>query len=90
MAGEREQRISSALHSLINEVIPGFEGESDDVVDERQANALELARSILERYEIISFPLSPHLANTVLTMHLLSPIAPAVEADGKGSYATYK
>lgn len=49
MAEDREQRISSALSSLIDKLIPPFEHEDDASFDERQLNALELARTILAR-----------------------------------------
>jgi len=49
MAEDREQRISSALSSLIAGLVPPFEGEDVVSFDERQANALELARYLLER-----------------------------------------
>jgi hypothetical protein len=49
MAEDREQRISSALSSLIDKLIPPFEDEDDASFDERQLNALELARTILAR-----------------------------------------
>jgi hypothetical protein len=49
MAEDREQRISSALSSLIDKLVPPFEDEDDASVDERQLNALELARTILAR-----------------------------------------
>ncbi len=50
MAEDREQRISSALSSLIDKLVPPFEDEDDASFDERQLNALELARTILARY----------------------------------------
>lgn len=49
MSEDRESRINAAVSGLIREIIPVFEGEDDAVVAERQANARELARSILER-----------------------------------------
>jgi hypothetical protein len=49
MAEDREQRISSALSSLIDKLVPAFEDEDDASFDERQLNALELARTILAR-----------------------------------------
>jgi len=49
MAEDREQRIGSALSSLIDKLIPPFEDEDDASFDERQLNALELARTILAR-----------------------------------------
>jgi hypothetical protein len=49
MAEDREQRISSALSSLIDKLVPPFEDEDDASFDERQFNALELARTILAR-----------------------------------------
>lgn len=49
MAEDREQRISSALSSLIDKLVPPFEDEDDASFDERQLNALELARTILAR-----------------------------------------
>lgn len=50
MAEDREHRIRSGLDSLIEKLVPGFPGEDDFSVEERQENALQLARSILERY----------------------------------------
>lgn len=49
MVEDREQRIRSGLDSLIEQLVPGFPGEDDESVDERQENALQVARSILDR-----------------------------------------
>jgi hypothetical protein len=49
MAEDREQRVSSALSSLIDKLVPPFEDEDEISFDERQLNALELARTILDR-----------------------------------------
>ena len=57
MAEEREQRVMSGLRSLVKSLVPGFEGESDDVIEERQRQALRLAKSILARYfPFVSLP----------------------------------
>jgi hypothetical protein len=64
MAEDREHRISSALSSLIDGLVPPFEGEDDISFNERQANALELATNILERWVTLSTltPMVPHKA----------------------------
>jgi hypothetical protein len=61
MAEDREQRISSALSSLIDGLVPPFEGEDVASFEERQGNALELAKNILER--CVTYARSRHCRN---------------------------
>ena len=83
MAEDREQRISSALSSLIDKILPPFEDEDDASFDERQSNALELARTILARCVCAFLPSVFMYDSFVNRFSSSSPIAPAVEADGK-------
>jgi hypothetical protein len=49
MTTEKERRISEGLWNLIERLVPSFEDEDEDSVNDRQTNAFELASSILER-----------------------------------------
>lgn len=49
MSQDRERRISDALNTLVNILVPEVDGEDPAEADERHENALELAKGLLER-----------------------------------------
>ena len=49
MGDEKAQRMDDALSSLVDIIIPAIPGEDDALADQRHDNALELARSIIDK-----------------------------------------
>lgn len=49
MSHDRDSRISAALNTLVNILVPDLDGEDPAEADERQENALELAKGLLDR-----------------------------------------
>lgn len=45
----REKRLNDALFALVKNLVPVFDVEDADLGDEIQDNALELAKSLLDR-----------------------------------------
>jgi len=52
MADEKTQRIQDALSSLVDALIPTIPDEDEADADERHDNAVDLARSILDRWAL--------------------------------------
>ena len=49
MGDDKAQRLDDALSSLVDILIPALPDEDEAVADERHDDALELARSIIEK-----------------------------------------
>ena len=49
MGDEKAQRLDDALSSLVDILIPALPDEDDALADQRHDNALDLARSIIEK-----------------------------------------
>ena len=49
MGDEKAQRLDDALSSLVDILIPVLPGEDEASADQRHENALELARSIIDK-----------------------------------------
>lgn len=49
MSHDPGRRIGDALNSLVNILVPVLDGEDAAEADERQENALDLAKGLLER-----------------------------------------
>ena len=49
MGDDKAQRLDDALSSLVDILIPALPDEDEVVADERHDDALELARSIIEK-----------------------------------------
>ena len=49
MGDEKAQRLDDALSSLVDILIPALPGEDEASADQRHDNALELARSIIDK-----------------------------------------
>ena len=60
MSDVNAQRFDHALSSLIEILVPAQPGEDEETTDDRQDDALELARSLIER----SVDPSAQLTNT--------------------------
>ena len=50
MGDEKAQRLDDALSSLVDILIPALPDEDEATADERHDDALELARSIIDKY----------------------------------------
>ena len=50
MADDKAQRITDALNSLVDRLLPPEQVEDEIDADERHDNAVELAQHILERW----------------------------------------
>lgn len=53
MGDEKAQRLDDALSSLVDSLIPTLPDEDEATADERQEDALDLARSIIEGYTLL-------------------------------------
>ena len=51
MGDEKAQRLDDALSSLVDILIPALPEEDEVTADERHDDALELARSIIDKYK---------------------------------------
>lgn len=51
MGDEKAQRLDDALSSLVDILVPTLPDEDEATADERHDDALELARSIIDKYE---------------------------------------
>lgn len=52
MGDEKTQRLDDALSSLIDILIPTLPDEDEAAADERHDDALELARNIIDKYDV--------------------------------------
>lgn len=53
MVEEKTQRLDDALSSLVDTLIPALPDEDDATADERHDHALDLARGIIEGYNLL-------------------------------------
>ncbi len=51
MGDEKAQRLDDALSSLVDILIPTLAEEDEAAADERHDDALDLARSIIDKYD---------------------------------------
>jgi len=55
MSANRARRIDEGLSALVDNILPTIGDEDEDEADVRHENALELARSIIDRYHFFLF-----------------------------------
>ena len=52
MGDDKAQRLDDALSSLVDILIPALPDEDEAAADERRDDALDLARSIIDEYDV--------------------------------------
>lgn len=57
MSDEKVQRFDDALSSLVDILVPALPGEDEDALDDRQDDALDLARRIIDQCVVSYCPL---------------------------------